>query len=100
MSPKLTKEQIELIANNRLNYDLRIWDNSIQKGTLIKKVEYPIETPSLIIKPSSSLVKKSQIKKLSETFSSLIVKEIEDTTHMLIFEDPQKISILIDEFIK
>ena len=100
MSPRLTKEQIELIANNRLNYDLRIWDNSIQKGTLIKKVEYPIEIPSLIIKPSSSLVKKSQIKKLSETFSSLVVKEIEDTTHMLIFENPEKISNLIDEFIK
>ena len=41
-------DTIELIDNNRLNYDLRIWDNSIQKGTLIKKVEYPIEIPSLI----------------------------------------------------
>ena len=100
MSPRLTKEQIELIANNRLNYDLKIWDNSIQKETLIKDSEYPIETPSLILKPSSSLVKESQIKKLSEKYSSLVVKEIENTTHMFIFEKPEKISNLIDEFIK
>ena len=61
--PKLSQKQNKSISKNRFEYDINVWDSDIQKGTLIKKLTTPIETPTILIKPESSS-RESQIEKL------------------------------------
>ncbi|MBE18310.1 MAG: hypothetical protein CMH79_06065 [Nitrospinae bacterium] len=100
MNPDLSEDQINIISNNRFDYDIKIWDSSVQKGTLIRNLNVPSKSPLLLIKPAASLIKESQIKKLSKNFLNLKVQAIPDTTHMIIFEEPESISNLIKNFIK
>ena len=100
MNPKLNLNQNESIGKNRFEYDIKVWDSSIQKGTLIKNEQHKFDNPALLIKPESSLVRESQIRKLEKNFSIFSVDEIDDSTHMIIFEKPFEISEKIVQFIK
>ena len=100
MNPNLNLNQNESIGKNRFEYDIKVWDSSIQKGTLIKNEQYKFDNPVLLIKPESSLVRESQIRKLENNFSNFSIDEIDDSTHMIIFEKPFEISEKIAQFIK
>ena len=100
MNPNLNLNQNESIGKNRFEYDIKVWDSSIQKGTLIKNEQYKFDNPALLIKPESSLVRESQIRKLENNFSNFSIDEIDDSTHMIIFEKPFEISEKIVQFIK
>ena len=100
MNPNLNLNQNESIGKNRFEYDIKVWDSSIQKGTLIKNEQYKFDNPLLLIKPESSLVRESQIRKLENNFSNFSIDEIDDSTHMIIFEKPFEISEKIVQFIK
>ena len=100
MNSELTEDKQQIISKNRFDYDIRIWDNSIQKGTLINKPQNSINTSVLLIKPSMSLIKEMQINKINENFENIIIEEIPNTTHMIIFENPEEISKLVSEFVK
>ena len=100
MNPNLNFNQNESIGINRFEYDINIWDSSIQKGTLIQKEQYMFDNPTLLIKPNSSLVRDSQIKKLENNYSDLSIDEIDGTTHMIIFEKPNDVSNKITTFIR
>ena len=100
MNPKLNLNQNESIGKNRFEYDIKVWDSSIQKGTLIKNEQHKFDNPALLIKPESSLVRESQIRKLENNFSNFSIDEIDDSTHMIIFEKPFEISKKIVQFIK
>tara|TARA_B100001029_G_scaffold157448_1_gene143498 strand:+ start:4596 stop:5411 length:816 start_codon:yes stop_codon:yes gene_type:complete len=100
MNSELTEDKQQIISKNRFDYDIRIWDNSIQKGTLINMPQNSINTPLLLIKPSMSLIKEMQINKINENFENIIIEEIPNTTHMIIFENPEEISKLVSEFVK
>ena len=100
MNPNLNLNQNESIGKNRFEYDIKVWDSSIQKGTLIKNEQYKFDNPALLIKPESSLVRESQIRKLENNFSNFSIDEIDDSTHMIIFEKPFEISEKIAQFIK
>ena len=95
----LDQNQISLIATNKFKYNINIWDyTSIQKETVIVNKGKNTEIPTLIIKPSSSLIKLSQIDKLKDIYKSLKVVIVNDTTHMIIFENPKQISLEIIDF--
>ena len=100
MNPNLKDIQNESIAKNRFDYDIKIWDSSIQRGTLIIKQESKIENTTLIIRPESSLIRDSQIKKLENNYSNLYLNEVKETTHMIIFEKPDEVSEKILTFLK
>ena len=100
MNPNLNLNQNKSIGKNRFEYDIKVWDSSIQKGTLIKNEQHKFDNPALLIKPESSLVRESQIRKLEKNFSIFSVDEIDDSTHMIIFEKPFEISEKIVQFIK
>ncbi len=100
MNPDLNLDQNESIGINRFKYDINVWDSSIQKGTLIQKEQSKFDNPTLLIKPNSSLVSDSQIKKLENNYSNLSIDEIDDTTHMIIFEKPNDVSNKITTFIR
>jgi pimeloyl-ACP methyl ester carboxylesterase len=101
INSKLTQNQISLIATNRFKYNINIWDyTSIQKETLIINKGNNTEIPTLIIKPSSSLIKLSQIENIKDIYNSLKVVIIENTTHMIIFENPEQISLELIDFYK
>ena len=100
MNPNLNLNQNESIGKNRFEYDIKVWDSSIQKGTLIKNEQYKFDNPVLLIKPESSLIRESQIRKLENNFSDFSIDEIDDSTHMIIFEKPFEISEKIVQFIK
>ena len=100
MNPDLNLNQNESIGKNRFEYDIKVWDSSIQKGTLIKNEQHKFDNPALLIKPESSLVRESQIRKLENNFSNFSIDEIDDSTHMIIFEKPFEISKKIVQFIK
>ena len=100
MNTNLNLNQNESIGKNRFEYDIKVWDSSIQKGTLIKNEQYKFANPVLLIKPESSLVRESQIRKLENNFSNFSIDEIDDSTHMIIFEKPFEISKKIVQFIK
>ena len=100
MNPDLNLDQNESIGINRFEYDINVWDSSIQKGTLIQKEQSKFDNPTLLIKPNSSLVRDSQIKKLENNYSNLSIDEIDDTTHMIIFEKPNDVSNKITTFIR
>ena len=100
MNPNLNLNQNESIGEIRFEYDIKVWDSSIQKGTLIKNEQHKFDNPTLLIKPKSSLVRESQIRKLENNFSSFSVDEIDDSTHMIIFEKPFEISERIAQFVK
>ena len=100
MNSELTEDKQQIISKNRFDYDIRIWDNSIQKGTLINMPQNSINTSVLLIKPSMSLIKEMQINKINENFENIIIEEIPNTTHMIIFENPEEISKLVSEFVK
>tara|TARA_B100001029_G_scaffold118648_2_gene98401 strand:+ start:5304 stop:6119 length:816 start_codon:yes stop_codon:yes gene_type:complete len=100
MNPDLSEDQINIISNNRFNYDIKIWDSAVQKGTLIRNLNIPSGSQLLLIKPDISLIKEAQIKKLSKNFLNLKVQVMPDTTHMIIFEEPEYISNLIKDFAK
>ena len=100
MNPNLNFNQNESIGINRFEYDINIWDSSIQKGTLIQKEQSKFDNPTLLIKPASSLIRESQIRKLENNFSNLSVDEISGTTHMIIFEKPNDVSNKITTFIR
>ena len=100
MNPNLKDIQNESIAKNRFDYDIKIWDSSIQRGTLIIKQESKIENTTLIIRPESSLIRDSQIKKLENNYSDLYLNEVKETTHMIIFERPDEVSEKILTFLK
>ena len=100
MNPDLNLDQNESIGINRFKYDINVWDSSIQKGTLIQKEQSKFDNPTLLIKPNSSLVRDSQIKKLENNYSNLSIDEIDDTTHMIIFEKPNDVSNKITTFIR
>ena len=100
MNSELTEDKQQIISKNRFDYDIRIWDNSIQKGTLINMPQNSINNSVLLIKPSMSLIKEMQINKINENFENIIIEEIPNTTHMIIFENPEEISKLVSEFVK
>ena len=100
MNSELTEDKQQIISKNRFDYDIRIWDNSIQKGTLINMPQNSINISVLLIKPSMSLIKEMQINKINENFENIIIEEIPNTTHMIIFENPEEISKLVSEFVK
>ena len=100
MNPDLNLDQNESIGINRFEYDINVWDSSIQKGTLIQKEQSKFDNPTLLIKPASSLIRESQIRKLENNFSNLSVDEISGTTHMIIFEKPNDVSNKITTFIR
>jgi pimeloyl-ACP methyl ester carboxylesterase len=100
MNSELTEDKQQIISKNRFDYDIRIWDNSIQKGTLINMPQNSINTSVLLIKPSMSLIKEMQINKINENFENIIIEEVPNTTHMIIFENPEEISKLVSEFVK
>ena len=100
MNPDLNLNQNESIGKNRFEYDIKVWDSSIQKGTLIKNEQHKFDNPALLIKPESSLVRESQIRKLENNFSNFSIDEIDNSTHMIIFEKPFEISEKIVQFIK
>ena len=100
MNPKLSEKQNESISKNRFEYDINVWDSDIQKGTLIKKLTTPIETPTILIKPESSLVRESQIEKLKNNYLSFKINEIPRTSHMVIFESSLEVSKLISKHIQ
>ena len=100
MNPDLNLNQNESIGKNRFEYDIKVWDSSIQKGTLIKNEQHKFDNPALLIKPESSLVRESQIRKLENNFSNFSIDEIDNSTHMIIFEKPFEISEKIAQFIK
>ena len=100
MNPNLNLNQNKSIGKNRFEYDIKVWDSSIQKGTLIKNEQHKFDNPALLIKPESSLVRESQIRKLENNFSNFSIDEIDDSTHMIIFEKPFEISEKIVQFIK
>ena len=88
------------ISKNRFEYDINVWDSDVQKGTLIKKLTTPIETPTILIKPESSLVRESQIEKLKNNYLSFEINEIPSTSHMVIFESSIEVSKLISNHIQ
>ena len=90
---------MNLLAKIGLN-TISKFDSSVQKGTLIKNEQYKFDNPLLLIKPESSLVRESQIRKLENNFSNFSIDEIDDSTHMIIFEKPYEISEKIAQFIK
>ena len=94
------EKQNESISKNRFEYDINVWDSDVQKGTLIKKLTTPIETPTILIKPESSLVRESQIEKLKNNYLSFKINEIPRTSHMVIFESSLEVSKLISKHIK
>ena len=100
MNSELTEDKQQIISKNRFDYDIRIWDNSIQKGTLINMPQNSINISVLLIKPSMSLIKEMQINKINENFENIIIEEVPNTTHMIIFENPEEISKLVSEFVK
>ena len=100
MNPNLNELQNDSISKNRFDYDIRIWDSDVQKGTLIQNKLSKITTPSLLIRPESSLIRNSQIEKLKNNYSYFSIDEIADSTHMVIFENPENISNLILKYIK
>tara|TARA_B100000902_G_C27279987_1_gene901156 strand:+ start:998 stop:1846 length:849 start_codon:yes stop_codon:yes gene_type:complete len=100
MNPSLNDIQNESIAKNRFDYDIKIWESPIQRGTLIRKEELTIDNNVLLIKPESSLIRDSQINKLKNNFSNLFIEEIKESTHMIIFEKPNEISDKIFNFLK
>ena len=46
----------------RFDYDIRIWDSDVQKGTLIQNKLSKITIPSLLIRPESSLIRNFKLK--------------------------------------
>lgn len=100
MNPNLNELQNDSISKNRFDYDIRIWDSDVQKGTLIENKLSKITIPSLLIRPESSLIRNSQIEKLKNNYSNFSIDEIADSTHMVIFENPENISNLILKYIK
>lgn len=100
MNPNLNELQNDSISKNRFDYDIRIWDSDVQKGTLIQNKISKITIPSLLIRPESSLIRNSQIEKLKNNYSNFSIDEIADSTHMVIFENPENISNLILKYIK
>tara|TARA_Y100001970_G_scaffold172068_1_gene210361 strand:- start:147 stop:995 length:849 start_codon:yes stop_codon:yes gene_type:complete len=100
MNPNLSKKQNESISKNRFEYNINVWDSNIQKGTLIKKSSTPIETPTILIKPESSLVRESQIEKLKNNYLNFKINEIPNTSHMVIFESSREVSNLISNHIE
>ena len=100
MNPSLSDIQNESISKNRFDYDIKIWESPIQRGTLIRKEELTIDNNVLLIKPESSLIRDSQINKLKNNFSNLFIEEIKESTHMIIFEKPNEISDKIFNFLK
>ena len=100
MNPKLSKKQNESISKNRFEYNIKVWDSDIQKGTLIKKLTTLIKTPTILIKPESSLVRESQIEKLKNNYLNFEINEIPNTTHMVIFENSIEVSKLISNHIQ
>ncbi|MEC7270851.1 MAG: alpha/beta hydrolase [Chloroflexota bacterium] len=100
MNPNLNELQNDSISKNRFDYDIRIWDSDVQKGTLIQNKLSKITVPSLLIRPESSLIRNSQIEKLKNNYSNFSIDEIADSTHMVIFENPENISSLILKYIK
>ena len=100
MNPNLNELQNDSISKNRFDYDIRIWDSDVQKGTLIQNKLSKITIPSLLIRPESSLIRNSQIEKLKNNYSNFSIDEIADSTHMVIFENPENISNLILKYIK
>lgn len=100
MNPSLNDIQNESIAKNRFDYDIKIWESPIQRGTLIRKEKLTIDNNVLLIKPESSLIRDSQINKLKNNFSNLFIEEIKESTHMIIFEKPNEISDKIFNFLK
>ena len=100
MNPNLNELQNDSISKNRFDYDIRIWDSDVQKGTLIQNKLSKITIPSLLIRPESSLIRNSQIEKLKNNYSNFSIDEIADSTHMVIFENPESISNLILKYIK
>ena len=100
MNPKLSKKQNESISKNRFDYNIKVWDSDIQKGTLIKNLTNLIKTPTILIKPESSLVRESQIEKLKNNYINFEINEIPKTSHMVIFESSQEVSILISNHIQ
>ena len=97
---KISFVKNESIGKNRFEYDIKVWDSTIQNGTLIKNEQYKFANPVLLIKPESSLVRESQIRKLENNFSNFSIDEIDNSTHMIIFEKPFEISEKIMQFIK
>ena len=100
MNPNLNELQNDSISKNRFDYDIRIWDSDVQKGTLIQNKLSKITIPALLIRPESSLIRNSQIEKLKNNYSNFSIDEIADSTHMVIFENPENISNLILKYIK
>ena len=100
MNPQLSKKQNESISKNRFEYNIKVWDSDIQKGTLIKNLATLIKTPTILIKPESSLIRESQIEKLKKNYINFEINEIPDTTHMVIFENSIDVSKLISEHIQ
>ena len=100
MNPNLNELQNDSISKNRFDYDIRIWDSDVQKGTLIQNKLSKITVPSLLIRPESSLIRNSQIEKLKNNYSNFSIDEIADSTHMVIFENPENISNLILKYTK
>ena len=100
MNPNLNELQNDSISKNRFDYDIRIWDSDVQKGTLIQNKLSKITIPSLLSRPESSLIRNSQIEKLKNNYSNFSIDEIADSTHMVIFENPENISNLILKYIK
>ena len=100
MNPNLNELQNDSISKNRFDYDIRIWDSDVQKGTLIQNKLSKITIPTLLIKPASSLIRNSQIEKLKNNYSNFSIEEISDSTHMVIFENPENITNLILKYTK
>ena len=100
MNPNLNELQNDSISKNRFDYDIRIWDSDVQKGTLIQNKLSKITIPSLLIRPESSLIRNSQIEKLKNNYSNFSIEEISDSTHMVIFENPENITNLILKYTK
>ena len=100
MNPKLSKKQNESISKNRFDYNIKVWDSDIQKGTLIKNLTNFIKTPTILIKPESSLVRESQIEKLKNNYINFEINEIPKTSHMVIFESSREVSRLISNHIQ
>ena len=100
MNPNLNELQNDSISKNRFDYDIRIWDSVVQKDPLIQNKLSKSSRPSLLIRPESSLIRNSQIEKLKNNYSNFSIDEIADSTHMVIFENPENISNLILKYIK
>ena len=67
----------------------------MSKGTLIQNKLSKIAIPSLLIRPELSCCRNSQIEKLKNNYLNFSIDEIADSTHMVIFENPENISNLI-----